>query len=76
MLLAAGLHPDSLVFRDARKAHWQRGLKEVAAVVCDSLTAGELPKKPLVLAFPLLSEAAVAELRRYEGFVRSPLGPL
>jgi DNA-binding transcriptional regulator YhcF (GntR family) len=31
VLNAAGFHPDSLVFRDAREPHWQRGLKQTAA---------------------------------------------
>ena len=70
---AAGFHSDTLVFRDARKPNWQRGLKETAAVVCDLLTAAELPKKSLVVPFPLVSEGSLAELRRYEQFICSPL---
>src|SRR5664279_4139416 len=31
ILNAAGFHPDALVFRDARKANWQRGLQQTAA---------------------------------------------
>jgi DNA-binding transcriptional regulator YhcF (GntR family) len=76
MLLAAGFHTDSLVFRDARKPNWQRGLKQTAAVVCDSLSAADLPKaSSRAVVFPLLSESSLAELRRYEEFLRSPLGP-
>src|SRR5208282_33830 len=44
VLTAAGFHPDSLVLRDAREPNWQRGLKQTAAVVCDLLTAAELPE--------------------------------
>jgi DNA-binding transcriptional regulator YhcF (GntR family) len=73
MLTAAGFDSDTLVFRDARKPNWQRGLKETAAVVCDLLTAAELPKKTLVVPFPLVSESSLAELRRYEQFISSPL---
>ena len=73
MLTAAGFHPDSLVFRDAREANWQRGLKQTAAVVCDSLTAAELPAGCRAIPFALLSEASIAELRRYEDFIRQPL---
>jgi GntR family transcriptional regulator len=73
MLSAAGFHPDSLVFRDAREANWQRGLKQTAAVVCDSLTAAELPAGCRAIPFPLLSEASIAELKRYEDFIRQPL---
>lgn len=73
MLIAAGFHADSLVFRDARKPNWRRGLKETAAVVCDLVTASDLPKTFRAVPFPLVSEASLAELHRYEQFVRSPL---
>jgi GntR family transcriptional regulator len=73
VLTAAGFHPDSLVFRDAREPQWQRGLKETAAVVCDVLTTTELPSSVRAIPFSLLSETSVAELRRFEDFVRQPL---
>ena len=73
MLVAAGFHTDSLVFRDARKANWQRGLKEAVAVVCDTATACDLPKTLRVVQFPLVSETTLEELRRYEQFIRNPL---
>jgi GntR family transcriptional regulator len=72
MLVAAGFHPDSLLVRDARKPNWQRGLRQAAAVVCDSVTATELPKGCRAIVFPLVAEASLAELRRYEDFVRRP----
>src|SRR5579864_5820673 len=72
VLTAAGFHPDSLVFRDAREPDWQRGLKTTAAVVCDSLTAAELPKGCRAIPFALLSEPSITELRRYVEFVREP----
>jgi len=75
MLVAAGFHTDSLVFRDARKANWQRGLKEVRAVVCDLATASELSKNFLAVPFGLISESSLAELQRYEQFISSPLVP-
>jgi DNA-binding transcriptional regulator YhcF (GntR family) len=73
VLTAAGFHPDSLVFRDAREPHWQRGLKQTAAVVCDLLTAVELPAGCRAIPFSLLSEGSIAELQRYEEFIRSPI---
>jgi DNA-binding transcriptional regulator YhcF (GntR family) len=75
MLIAAGFHPDCLVFRDARKANWQRGLKQTAAVVCDSVSSVDLPKASRAVVFHLLSESSLVELRRYEDFIRSPLAP-
>jgi DNA-binding transcriptional regulator YhcF (GntR family) len=73
ILNAAGFHPDSLIFRDARKANWQRGLQQTAAVVCDSATAKELPSGCRAIPFSLLSEASITELRRHLEFIQSPL---
>ncbi len=72
ILSAAGFDMDSLVFRDARKKNWQRGLKDTAAVVCDSVVASELPKSSRAIPFSLLAESSLAELRQYEEFVRRP----
>jgi hypothetical protein len=74
-LTAAGFDADSLVFRDARKKNWQRGLKDTAAVVCDTVVAGELPKNSRAIPFSLLSEFSLAELRQYEEFIRHPPAP-
>jgi DNA-binding transcriptional regulator YhcF (GntR family) len=76
MLNAAGFHPYSLVLRDARKPNWQRGLKQTAAVVCDSLTAKELPTGCRAIPFPLLAESSIDELRRYVEFVSQPFDSL
>ena len=73
VLTAAGFHPDSLVFRDARQPHWQRGLKQTAAVVCDLLTAAELRAGCRAIPFSLVSESSIAELKRYEEFIRQPM---
>jgi GntR family transcriptional regulator len=73
MLQAAGFHPDALVVRDARKAGWQRGLQQTAAVVCDTVTATLLPAGCRAIPFPLLSEASIGELRRYVEFIQNPL---
>jgi DNA-binding transcriptional regulator YhcF (GntR family) len=76
MLSAAGFDPDSLVLRDARKSNWQRGLKETAAVVCDSLTAKELPEGCRAIPFSLLAQSSLDELRRYAEFVSQPIEAL
>jgi DNA-binding transcriptional regulator YhcF (GntR family) len=73
MLVAAGFHPDSLVFRNTSEAGWQKGLKQTAAVICDSVTASEMPMGYSVIPFPLLSESASADLRRYQQFVTTPV---
>lgn len=69
MLLASGFHPDTLVFRDARKKNWQRGLGEMAALVCDCVTAAEIAaltaNSARVVVFSLLSESSLRELREF-----------
>jgi DNA-binding transcriptional regulator YhcF (GntR family) len=72
ILGAAGFEAESLVFRDARKANWRRGLKETRAVVCDLVTAADLPKAFLAVPFALVAEASLDELKRYEQFVAGP----
>jgi DNA-binding transcriptional regulator YhcF (GntR family) len=73
MLVAAGFHPDTLVFRNTSKPGWQKGLKQMTAVICDSVTASQMPKRCMVIPFALLSEAALAELRCYQQFITAPL---
>jgi DNA-binding transcriptional regulator YhcF (GntR family) len=73
ILGAAGFHPDSLVFRDAREPDWRRGLKQTAAVVCDSLIVKDLPPGCKAIPFRLLSEGSIAELQRQETFIGHPI---
>jgi GntR family transcriptional regulator len=67
MLIAAGLSPDTLLFRDARKPRWRRGLEEVTAILCDSYTAAlpTLPQKPFHIVYTLLADTAADELRQF-----------
>jgi GntR family transcriptional regulator len=72
-LIAAGFESDALIFRDAKRPGWQRGLEQAAAVICDSVTAADLRRTKRVIPFPLLAESSLTELRCYEQFIRSPL---
>lgn len=71
-LIAAGFESDALIFRDAKRPGWQRGLEQAAAVICDSVTANDLRMTKRVIPFQLLAESSLTELRRYEQFIRSP----
>lgn len=66
MLIAAGLRPESLLVRNPGSLGWKRGLEATSAVICDSLTALELPKKCFPIIFRLIEEKCVAELRAIE----------
>jgi len=69
MLIAAGLSPEVLVFRDANKPRWRRGLEQMTAILCDSYTASQpgIPEKPFHIVFPLLSDTAAGVLREHSG---------
>jgi GntR family transcriptional regulator len=66
MLVAAGLPPESLLVCDPTKPGWKRGLETTAGVVCDSVTALELPKNVFPMRFTLLDAASVAPLQAME----------
>ena len=72
MLIAAGLPPTSLLVCDARCAGWKRGLTEASAVVCDAVTAQELPQGCYAIVFRLFDEASIAKLRAIEARLSSP----
>ena len=72
MLIAAGFDSESLVLLDARVPGWQERIKAVAAVICDSVTAVEMPKKLRAIPFPLIAESSLEDLRQYERFVTDP----
>jgi GntR family transcriptional regulator len=65
ILVAAGLDPTALNFRDARRAGWQRGLRSSAFVITDTVTAGQLPAGCDARIFRIISDASLAELRSF-----------
>ena len=60
MLAAAGVPAEALIFCDARKPGWQRGLENASGVLCDAHTASivKMPKGPQIVVFPVLSANA------------------
>jgi DNA-binding transcriptional regulator YhcF (GntR family) len=69
MLIAAGLSPASLLVRDAARPGWRRGLTETAAVVCDAMTAPQLPRGCFAIVFRLFDHASIDKLRQIEARV-------
>jgi len=67
MLAAAGVPGDALIFSNAGKPHWQRGVSQASAILCDAATAKlpALPKGPQVVVFRLLAETTREMLARY-----------
>jgi GntR family transcriptional regulator len=66
MLAAAGVPAEALIFCDARKPQWQRGLENASGILCDAYTASaaKLPKGPEIVVFPILAANAGETLRQ------------
>jgi DNA-binding transcriptional regulator YhcF (GntR family) len=71
MLAAAGVPGEALIFCDASKPRWQRGIAQASAILCDAATAKlpTLPKGPQVVVFRLLAESTREMLARYSSSV-------
>ncbi len=65
ILVAAGLDPNALSFRDARERDWQRGLRSATLVVTGSLMIRELPAGSEVRLFTIVSDSSLEELRQF-----------
>jgi GntR family transcriptional regulator len=67
MLIAAGLDPETIIYRDVSKARWSRGLELATAIICDAHTAAlpGFPKQAKAIVFHLLADSMRAELSRY-----------
>ena len=65
MLVAAGLDPDALSFRDARERSWEKGLRSAAFVITDSLMAPRIPAGCEIKLFRVLAESSLQEMREY-----------
>ncbi len=63
ILVAAGLDPNALSFRDARRRGWEKGLRSTALVITDSLVARQLPPAANARVFRVVSDSSLDELR-------------
>ena len=67
VLVAAGVDPASLDFRDAHSAGWERGLRASTFVITDALTARHLPAGCEARVFRIIADSSLDELRAYVG---------
>jgi GntR family transcriptional regulator len=65
VLVAAGLDPDALNFRDAREEGWSAGLRSSALVITDALTLQGLPAGCPARVFRVIADSSLEELRAY-----------
>jgi GntR family transcriptional regulator len=64
VLVAAGLDPEALSFRDAREPRWEKGLVSSSMVIADSLIARNLPEGCKARVFRIISDASIRQLRQ------------
>lgn len=62
-LLAAKIDPQTIVTCSTASRGWQRSLKSVTTIICDSVTAKKLPGDERVKVFPLIADSSLDELR-------------
>jgi len=65
ILVAAGLDPAALEFRDVREDGWSNGLHLCQFVVTDIVTAPKIPAKCKTRVIRVLSDSSVEELQRF-----------
>ena len=66
ILVAAGIDPATLGFRDARERGWQRGLRRPGAfVITDALTARQMPAGCSARVFRMVADSSLTELRSF-----------
>lgn len=65
MLVAAGIDPVSLDFRDARRGGWHRGLRSSEFVITDALTATQIPNGCDTRVFRVIADSSLDELREF-----------
>ena len=64
MLVAVQIEPESLLIRSTREENWRKGLQAASMIICDSLTAKNLPDHKNVRVFRLIAEESLHELAR------------
>jgi GntR family transcriptional regulator len=65
MLIAVGLHPDSLSEIDAATPGWQDRLGRGTVLVADIVTARELPAGCNARVFRVIADSSIAELKQF-----------
>lgn len=65
ILVAAGVDPHALSFRDARERGWKKGLSASTFVIADALTARSLPDGCRPKIFRSIADSSIKELQLY-----------
>lgn len=64
VLVAAGVDPNALNFRDAREEGWEKGLRSSTFVITDALTVKRLPTGCRPRVFRIIADTSLNELKK------------
>lgn len=73
VLVATGVDPETICFRDPARRDWQKGLPSSWLVITDALTATKVPANCNHRVFRIIADSSLDELRRYKHFLAKPL---
>lgn len=73
VLVAAGIDPETICFRNPQERDWQKGLHTNWLVITDALTAERMPDNCKASVFRIIADASLDELRSFKDFLSKPL---
>lgn len=73
ILIAAGIDPETICFRNPQERDWQKGLHRNWLVITDALTAERIPANCTARVFRIIADASLDELRQLKEFLTKPL---
>jgi hypothetical protein len=73
VLVAAGIDPETICFRNPQERDWQKGLHTNWLVITDALTAERLPGNCKASVFRIIADSSLDELRNFKDFLDKPL---
>jgi DNA-binding transcriptional regulator YhcF (GntR family) len=73
ILVAAGIDPETICFRNAGERDWQKGLQTNWLVITDALTSERMPVNCNHSVFRIIADSSLDELRNFKNFLTKPL---
>jgi DNA-binding transcriptional regulator YhcF (GntR family) len=73
VLVAAGIDPETICFRNPGERDWQKGLHTNWLVITDALTAERMPANCSHSVFRIIADSSLDELRNLKNFLTKPL---
>jgi GntR family transcriptional regulator len=73
ILVAAGIDPEAICFRDLKRRDWQEGLAGSWLVITDALMAERLPANCHTRVFRIIADSSLEELKSLRDFFTKPL---